>query len=90
MEIAAEEAPAKTASADLSSTPGVVDLALHTRRYRARWAQLGTVEQLRVNVRIEAGHNGSAKTHVETLDLYLETKSVVTYTGSRPTNPFGF
>ena len=26
---------------------------------------------------------------VETLDLYLETKSVVTYTGSRPTNPFG-
>ena len=27
---------------------------------------------------------------LETLDLYLETKSVVTYTGSRPTNPFGF
>jgi aldehyde dehydrogenase (NAD+)/betaine-aldehyde dehydrogenase len=26
---------------------------------------------------------------VETLDLYLETKSVVTYTGTRPTNPFG-
>jgi aldehyde dehydrogenase (NAD+)/betaine-aldehyde dehydrogenase len=26
---------------------------------------------------------------VETLDLYLETKSVVTYTGSRPINPFG-
>ena len=26
---------------------------------------------------------------VETLDLYLETKAVVTYTGSRPTNPFG-
>jgi len=26
---------------------------------------------------------------VETLDLYLETKSVVTYTGARPTNPFG-
>jgi acyl-CoA reductase-like NAD-dependent aldehyde dehydrogenase len=26
---------------------------------------------------------------VETLDLYLETKSVVTYTGSRRTNPFG-
>jgi acyl-CoA reductase-like NAD-dependent aldehyde dehydrogenase len=25
---------------------------------------------------------------VETLDLYLETKSVVTYTGTRPTNPF--
>ncbi len=25
---------------------------------------------------------------VETLDLYLETKSVVTYTGSRPINPF--
>ena len=24
-----------------------------------------------------------------TLELYLETKSVVTYTGSRPTNPFG-
>jgi len=26
---------------------------------------------------------------LETLDDYLETKSVVTYTGSRPTNPFG-
>jgi aldehyde dehydrogenase (NAD+)/betaine-aldehyde dehydrogenase len=25
---------------------------------------------------------------LETLDLYLETKSVVTYTGARPTNPF--
>jgi acyl-CoA reductase-like NAD-dependent aldehyde dehydrogenase len=25
---------------------------------------------------------------LETLDLYLETKSVVTYTGTRPTNPF--
>ena len=26
---------------------------------------------------------------LETLDLYLETKSVVTYTGTRPVNPFG-
>src|SRR5437868_5919747 len=26
---------------------------------------------------------------LETLDLYLETKAVVTYTGTRPTNPFG-
>jgi len=26
---------------------------------------------------------------IETLDLYLETKSVITYTGTRPTNPFG-
>ncbi len=26
---------------------------------------------------------------LDTLDDYLETKSVVTYTGSRPTNPFG-
>jgi aldehyde dehydrogenase (NAD+)/betaine-aldehyde dehydrogenase len=26
---------------------------------------------------------------VETLDLYLETKSVITSTGTRPTNPFG-
>jgi aldehyde dehydrogenase (NAD+)/betaine-aldehyde dehydrogenase len=26
---------------------------------------------------------------VETLDLYSETKSVVTYTGTKPTNPFG-
>jgi acyl-CoA reductase-like NAD-dependent aldehyde dehydrogenase len=26
---------------------------------------------------------------LETLDLYLETRSVVTYTGTRPTNPFG-
>jgi len=26
---------------------------------------------------------------IETLDLYLETKSVITYTGTPPTNPFG-
>jgi acyl-CoA reductase-like NAD-dependent aldehyde dehydrogenase len=26
---------------------------------------------------------------LETLDLYLETKSVLTWTGSKPTNPFG-
>jgi acyl-CoA reductase-like NAD-dependent aldehyde dehydrogenase len=26
---------------------------------------------------------------LETLELYLETKSVITYTGSRPSNPFG-
>jgi aldehyde dehydrogenase (NAD+)/betaine-aldehyde dehydrogenase len=26
---------------------------------------------------------------IETLELYLETKSVITYTGTRPTNPFG-
>ncbi len=26
---------------------------------------------------------------IESLELYLETKSVVTYTGTRPTNPFG-
>ncbi len=26
---------------------------------------------------------------IEALDHYLETKSVITYTGSRPTNPFG-
>jgi acyl-CoA reductase-like NAD-dependent aldehyde dehydrogenase len=26
---------------------------------------------------------------VETLDLYLETKSVLTWTGAKPTNPFG-
>jgi acyl-CoA reductase-like NAD-dependent aldehyde dehydrogenase len=25
---------------------------------------------------------------IETLDEYLETKSVITYTGTRPTNPF--
>jgi acyl-CoA reductase-like NAD-dependent aldehyde dehydrogenase len=26
---------------------------------------------------------------LDTLELYLETKSVITYTGTRPTNPFG-
>jgi acyl-CoA reductase-like NAD-dependent aldehyde dehydrogenase len=25
---------------------------------------------------------------IETLELYLETKSVITYSGTRPTNPF--
>jgi len=56
--------------AALTSSPGALDLVLSGRRYRARWAQLGTVEQLRVNVRLEAGSNGSGKMHVETLDLY--------------------
>lgn len=72
MQTAAQEAPSKATNAapTISDTPGALDLELHTRRYRARWAQLGTVEQLRVNVRIETGPNGSAKMHVETLDLY--------------------
>lgn len=53
-----------------SNSPGSLDLETHSRRYHARWAQPGTVEQLRVNVRIESGFNGSSKIHVETLDLY--------------------
>ena len=47
-----------------------IDIELHDRRYSARWAQPGTVERLRVNVRVETGSNGSTKSHVETLDLY--------------------
>lgn len=53
-----------------SASPGALDLELRGRRYTARWAQPGTVEQLRVNVRVETGHNGSAAMHLETLDLY--------------------
>jgi len=49
---------------------GAIDLELRGRRYRARWASPASVEHLRVNVRVEAGTNGSAKVHVETLDLY--------------------
>ncbi len=49
---------------------GALDLELAGRRYLARWAQPGTVENLRVNVRVEAGSNGSGRLHVETLDLY--------------------
>ena len=37
----------------------------------------------------ESAESASGELALETLDLYLETKSVVTYTGSRPTNPFG-
>lgn len=50
--------------------PNVFNIELHGRRYTARWAQLGTVEQLRVNLRVEAEHDGKARVHVETLDLY--------------------
>jgi hypothetical protein len=39
------------------------------RQYRARWAQLGSIEQLRVNVRVTVGADNAAF-HVETLDLY--------------------
>src|SRR5206468_2590676 len=54
----------------LLQVPGVLDVELRGRRYRARWAQGGTVEHLRVNVRVEIGSNGSGRMHVETLDLY--------------------
>jgi len=50
--------------------PGSLDVELNGRRYQARWAQLGSVEQLRVNLRVESGTNGSTRLHVETLDLY--------------------
>jgi len=49
---------------------GHFETELGGRRYQARWAQLGTVEQLRVNVRVQSGTNGSTRVHVETLDLY--------------------
>ena len=53
-----------------TAAPGTLDVELHQRRYRARWAQAGTVEHLRVNLRVEVGANGSGRMHVETLDLY--------------------
>lgn len=49
---------------------GGLNIELGGRRYQARWAQAGTVEHLRVNVRVESGANGSTRMHVETLDLY--------------------
>ncbi len=69
MQIATSEFPSLT-EAKPQSTPGSLDITLHARNYRARWAQLGNVEQLRVNLRVESGTNGAAKMHVETLDLY--------------------
>ena len=59
----------QTAAAQPSRS-GILNLGLAGRRYLARWAQPGTVEHLRVNVRVEAGSNGSGRLHVETLDLY--------------------
>ena len=49
---------------------GTLDAELHGRRYQARWMHLGTVEHLRVNVRVEPAGSGEGKLHVETLDLY--------------------
>jgi len=49
---------------------GCFNIELGGRRYQARWAQAGTVEHLRVNLRVESGTNGGARMHVETLDLY--------------------
>jgi len=53
-----------------SQEPGSLSLEFEGRKYHARWAQLGTVESLRVNVRIESGAGDEQKIHVETLDLY--------------------
>jgi len=39
-------------------------------RYRARWAQPGAADHLRVNVRVEPAGNGTDRQHVETLDLF--------------------
>src|SRR5438132_862629 len=52
------------------TSPGALDVELRGHRYRARWASPASVEHLRVNVRVEAGTNGSTRMHVETLDLY--------------------
>ena len=49
---------------------GLLKVELRGRVYQARWAQLGTVEHLRVNVRVESANDGTGKMHVETLDLY--------------------
>jgi len=49
---------------------GALDTELRGRRYHARWMQLGTVEHLRVNLRVEPAASGAGKLHVETLDLY--------------------
>ena len=55
---------------DDSRGAGTLVMNCDGRRYRARWAQLGTVEHLRVNVRVETANNGSGQHHVETLDLF--------------------
>ena len=52
------------------ASSGALDMTINGRRYRIRWLHPGTVEQLRVNVRVEAGDNGSGRMHVETLDLF--------------------
>ena len=70
MQTTTSEFPTQPTTTKSQSTPGSLDLDLHARHYRARWAQLGNVEQLRVNLRVESGTNGSVKMHVETLDLF--------------------
>lgn len=53
-----------------SRSAGALRHELHGRRYHARWAHPGTIETLRVNVRVDSATNGSGRFHVETLDLY--------------------
>jgi hypothetical protein len=55
----------------MSADPtGITDLEIGGRRYLARWVHLGTVEHLRVNVRVEPSSGASGRMHTETLDLY--------------------
>ena len=56
----------------VSSPPnhGNLDLVLHKRQYQARWAENGSVEHLRVNLRVKDATDGIDRMHVETLDLY--------------------
>ena len=57
-------------SASPSQQHGNLDLVLHGRQYQARWAENGSIEHLRVNLRVKDNVGGADRMHVETLDLY--------------------
>lgn len=72
-----EKSPAAAAIKIDQQAAGSIRVEADGRRYHVRWAQPGTIEQLRVNVIVEAGENGSGRKHVETLDLYSSRSRVV-------------
>jgi len=54
----------------LRHSAGGLDLERCDRRYQVRWAQLGSIDHLYVNLRIYPRGNGAPPAHVDRFDLY--------------------